>query len=274
MRANRDGKAVVPGNGGYDIEVVEVTGPPDRMMGMPPAKSRGRLIPMGTGEDLPDRPSPVPGRGPFARRKKHSKTSLVPTWKEVKQLPRWARVAFAARCGRRVLPAVRYFWEGASEHHLIALAEGVSAAENAPPITGNAFDSALAADAVALTANPQRRPLRPSATGAYFAAAAARASLAALAAHSAHAAAVHTEFDAAAAGCAAAGFLASVATIDTPLTAQLRCIRRDFVRLKRLALKEKWTDDTPVLPDVFGPMWPEGVEPYWAVEPPPAPAGG
>lgn len=58
------------------------------------------------------------------------------------------------------------------------------------------------------------------------------------------------------------------ATVDSPLTAQLRCIRRDFNRLKKLARKEKWTDETPVPPDVFGPMWPEGVEPYWAVEPP------
>jgi hypothetical protein len=69
----------------------------------------------------------------------------------------------------------------------------------------------------------------------------------------------------------AARVIFETATIDSPLTSQLRCIRRDFVRLKRLARKQKWTDDTPVPPDVFGPMWPEGVEPYWAVEPPPAP---
>jgi hypothetical protein len=68
----------------------------------------------------------------------------------------------------------------------------------------------------------------------------------------------------------AARVIFETATIDTPLTAQLRCIRRDFVRLKKLARKEKWTDDTPVPPEVFGPMWPEGVAPYWAVEPPPA----
>jgi hypothetical protein len=66
----------------------------------------------------------------------------------------------------------------------------------------------------------------------------------------------------------AARVIFETATIDSPLTAQLRCIRRDFVRLKRLAREQKWTDDTPVPPDVFGPMWPEGVEPYWAVEPP------
>ncbi len=68
----------------------------------------------------------------------------------------------------------------------------------------------------------------------------------------------------------AACVLLQTATIDTPLTSQLRCIRRDFVRLKKLAREEKWTDDTPVPPEVFGPLWPEGVAPYWAVEPPPA----
>jgi hypothetical protein len=72
----------------------------------------------------------------------------------------------------------------------------------------------------------------------------------------------------------AARVLFETATIDSPLTAQLRCIRRDFVLLNRLARKEKWTDDTPVPPEVFGPMWPEGIAPYWAVEPPQAASGG
>ena len=69
---------------------------------------------------------------------------------------------------------------------------------------------------------------------------------------------------------AAARLLFESATIDTPLTAQLRCIRRDFARLKRLAREQKWTDDTPVPPDVFGPLWPPGVAPHWAEETPSA----
>jgi hypothetical protein len=72
----------------------------------------------------------------------------------------------------------------------------------------------------------------------------------------------------------AAHVLFETATIDSPLTAQLRCIRRDFLRLKRLAKKETWADDTPVPPAVFGPMWPEGIEPYWAAEPPTPPQAG
>ncbi len=68
----------------------------------------------------------------------------------------------------------------------------------------------------------------------------------------------------------AARVIFETATVDSPLTAQLRCIGRDFVRLKKLARKEKWTGDTPVPPDVFGPLWPEGVEPCWAVALPPS----
>jgi hypothetical protein len=177
MSPNREGKAVVPGRGGYDVEFVEVTGPPDSMMPMPPAKSRGKLIPLGTGEGVPEGVPQRQAPGVVSRKQ----WPLVPTDAEVAGLPRLARVAFLDRCALRV------------------------------------------------------KPVRDS--GVATAADAARV-------------------------------IFEAATIDSPLTAQLRCIRRDFVRLKRLAKKENWTDDTPVPPEVFGPMWPQGVAPYWAVEPP------
>ena len=63
-----------------------------------------------------------------------------------------------------------------------------------------------------------------------------------------------------------ARFLFEKVSIDTPLTGQLRCIRRDFIRLKRLAREQQWTDGTPVPPDVFGPLWPQGIAPDWAVK--------
>lgn len=69
------------------------------------------------------------------------------------------------------------------------------------------------------------------------------------------------------AAAAVAQHLFATATTDTPLTAQLRCVRRDFNRLRTLARKGNWTDDTPVPPDVLGPLWPEGVAPHWAAEP-------
>lgn len=242
MRPNRDGKPVVPGNGGYDIEIVEVTGPPDRMMPMPPAKSRGKLVPLGSGEGLPPRPAPV--------RKKHSRMPLLPTANEIQKLPWPAQLAFAARCARRVFAAVRYFWMSAPSGHLSALESAVDVAEQ----------SAFAADS--------RGRVYIDAVAAVAAEAAASAPDGATDAAYVAAVAVQTPSEV---PTQAAGVIFETATIDTPLTAQLRCIRRDFVRLKRLAREQKWTDDTPVPPDVFGPMWPEGVAPYWAVEPPPAP---
>jgi hypothetical protein len=56
-----------------------------------------------------------------------------------------------------------------------------------------------------------------------------------------------------------AGVVSSVfraATTRTPVTHILRLIRRDFDRLARLAKENNWADDTPVPPDVLGPLWP------------------
>lgn len=245
MRSNRDGKAVVPGRGGYDIEVVEVIGGPDRMMPMPPAKSRGRFVPMGDGENLPEGVPQRPGPGERIRKR----VPLVPTRDEIERLPRWARVALAARCARRVLPAFGFFWTNAPEHHRRAVERAVGVAEGAA--NDRAADTYAAAQAAFDAADA------PAAIGAAYVAKAAHFALA-----RAWAADVLDAVE------PAAEILFRAATTDTPLTAQLRCIRRDFARLKRLAREQKWTDDTPVPPSVFGPMWPDGVAPYWAAETP------
>jgi hypothetical protein len=59
---------------------------------------------------------------------------------------------------------------------------------------------------------------------------------------------------------AAAAVLVQVATDP----AELLWFRRDFDRLAKLARKHHWTDDTPVPPSVFGPLWPKGRTPDWA----------
>jgi hypothetical protein len=66
----------------------------------------------------------------------------------------------------------------------------------------------------------------------------------------------------------AANLLLAVATVASPVRAWLRCMRRDFDRLVFLAKRDKWTDDTPVPPDTFGPMWPRNLTPEWAKQPP------
>jgi hypothetical protein len=66
---------------------------------------------------------------------------------------------------------------------------------------------------------------------------------------------------------ATAALIVAAATVHSPLRRWLRCIRRDFDRLVYLAKKHKWSDDTPVPPDVFGPLWPADLVPLWAKEP-------
>jgi hypothetical protein len=66
---------------------------------------------------------------------------------------------------------------------------------------------------------------------------------------------------------AAAALILAAATVSTPVRRLLLCLRRDFDRLARLAKRDGWTDDTPVPPDVFGPMWPGDLTPEWAKEP-------
>jgi hypothetical protein len=63
-----------------------------------------------------------------------------------------------------------------------------------------------------------------------------------------------------------ASFLLAAATVNTPLRRLLRCIRHDFDKVFYLARKNKWTDDTPVTQEVFGPMWPKHFVPAWARE--------
>lgn len=69
---------------------------------------------------------------------------------------------------------------------------------------------------------------------------------------------------------AAARLIVAAAKVDTPVTRQLRCVRRDFDKLLYLTKRRNWTDETRVSPTVFGPMWPADVTPDWA-RPSPAP---
>ena len=50
----------------------------------------------------------------------------IPTEKEIKQLPRWAQVAFAARCARRVQPLFSMFWPDAPQEHIDAVIDRIS----------------------------------------------------------------------------------------------------------------------------------------------------
>jgi hypothetical protein len=194
--------------------------------------------------------------------------ATLPTREEIARLPRWARIAFAARCARRVFPLFSYQWKSAPK----ALSDAVSLA----------LESAEATAA------------RKGANASRASAAANRATAAASSARSVEAplAAVAVADAASAAACAARAALADLGTDDDydPLTLLLlddtsadaasaaviaadyagvanghivAAIRRDCDIVASLTRSEHWTDNTPVPAEVFGPPWPDGPPPGW-----------
>jgi len=177
----------------------------------------------------------------------------VPTKDEIAQLPRWARVAYAARCARRVLPLFQHAWAEAPTEYVKAIETAVNLAELA-----------------AASASPAAEHLASSVS-----AAAASASNASVAASAASAAAV--AYDAVCASAAPAASIASfaaraaehsAAAVNIPATA---AIRADLDLLVKAANAYEWDDATPVPPEVFGSLWPDGPPEEWPTqEPPPA----
>jgi hypothetical protein len=177
----------------------------------------------------------------------------IPAEAELARLPRWARVAFAARCARRVLPLFKHQWPEAPAAHLTAVEQAVSVAENAAAAAdGSAASAFTSAGAYVVTAD-----YATGGAGGYAVVAVGAALDAAISADAS---------DAATAGADAACATYLLAAGQGNATA-LRAIRTDFSALMRTAEVRRWTDDTPVPPEVFGSMWPDGAPPGWPAAP-------
>jgi class 3 adenylate cyclase len=208
-------------------------------------------------------------RGPTSLDPPHDR-SKPPTANDLKRLPRWFRVAFASRCARRVQPLFVRWCQG--QRLLAAVDRAISAAESASRYAmeasaGDAIRLAdTASDAARADADGSSGAARSTARAANRAAAAAAD--AADAAQSASAA-TRTVVDAAGGAAANASYAADVAYRgESPIRGDgdsitLAHLWRDFDRLIELASVTPATDSTPVPPDAFGPMWPDG-EPEWA----------
>jgi hypothetical protein len=185
---------------------------------------------------------------------KHS----IPTEEDLRRLPRWAQVAFGARCARRVLPLFSDDWPYAPGQYAQAVERAVELAEQAagdPAVVAAAAAPETAGDntiaAAMIAAHDARDAADHAARGGHKTAdLAARAAAAATDVSAADLAAR------AAAGIAAAGVAAA--------------IRGDFDQLAAAATAAGWDDSTPVPPTVFGPLWPHGPPVGW----PPGRGGG
>jgi len=93
-----------------------------------------------------------------------------PLREELRKLPRWACVAFAARCARRAQPMFTLKWKDAPREHVEAIERAITAAEASARV-GFADASILAAVAAAADADAA------AATDAAYAAEAAEAAI-------------------------------------------------------------------------------------------------
>jgi|GEM_PF-6759775 len=191
----------------------------------------------------------------------HPDTRLFPAVEDIEKLPQWARVAFAARCARRVLPLVKRFWKTAPLEQLKSLDVAVKTAENPNVVPSADLTTICNAATAAIEEVRAAFAFQCAQAGAYAAARAVRAAVV-YAAHASNRASHASELDSAIECISATAesmfWAATVGTIKS-LTAPIR----DFELLRWLAEKDQWTDDTPVPPSVFGQMWEETPPSWW-----------
>lgn len=168
----------------------------------------------------------------------------LPIQETLKSLPRWAIVAFAARCARRVEPLFLRAWPEAPVALWPAVSQAVAYAEQCAARAGcePSLAKVLALQADYASHQATFGPEAVVFSGAYEAAHAA-ANAAGVVAYKEEAAtgAYYAAED-------AAGALARVLGQGT------EAILEDLERLTRAAAEQGWTNATPVLPEFFAPL--------------------
>jgi len=177
---------------------------------------------------------------------------VLPTEDEIAKLPRWARVAFAARCARRSLSSVPKEFGGFDLGLLVSTTRAVEAAAVSLSFTLGEFARRIV-EVIAVDSADLKYIEGPTSNSfADYRKFALKAVVAAVRAADSYANATEV-------------FTASSIAGSDGVARSL--IRRDFDHLARLASAYGWTDNTPVPPEVFGPLWPEGKPAGWPDDP-------
>mgnify|MGYP001476120194 CR=1 FL=1 len=176
----------------------------------------------------------------------------LPTEEELRTLPRWAAVAYAARCARRVQPLFTHFWPDAPPEHVEAVDKAINCAITAAASAGAEHSPAMAERTEA--ANTVARAI-----GAAKAVGQMNAAFVANAAHAAAHAARGDSLSASAAFDASAH--ASHAADNSPEIAE--ACSSDFGLLGGMAVETDLHDGSAVLSSDLGPLWHFGEPSGW-----------
>lgn len=166
----------------------------------------------------------------------------APKENDVMNLPRWARVAFAARCARRVRPLFTASRSDVSSEDVLAVDRALELAESSARL-GRSADVHAHADAVVGISH-----------AAAHSDAAKPASYASYAAYDVFYNATNAAYAAATAADAVRAAARAIA---------IHAMWFDLDLLTELAKMNAWTDDSPVDPDLCGPIWPFGKPKGW-----------
>jgi hypothetical protein len=189
----------------------------------------------------------------------------VPGDRDMRAIPRWARVALAARTVRRIQPLLLVSWPKATRKSQRgvewAIAEAESAATQGSP-TPDLKDAGAAA------MNARGHAPMNAVTANFLANAASHVSASGQqlsATIMARAALEQARW--------AVYWFEEYHDAPGAEQATVEAIWNDFQQLKVASKREKWTDLTAVAPDFFGPMWPNGLPRNWPMAPvaPPMP---
>lgn len=205
----------------------------------------------------------------------HTNPTAAPTIDDIARLPRWARVAFAARCARRATPTMFEHWPTILHPELPP--------SDTPAHVMKAIEAAECAASKAMKPTSDiHRALYPIVTSKFFgnrsAGIVARVVLSAAQAigaaesdvpvgrtdHLYQADGGYTDVPLA--------FEAVFHSVPTPLSSEtnieyIASIRRDMEIIRTYCDHLECDDDTPVPPEVFGPLWPEGPPKGWPADP-------
>ncbi len=204
----------------------------------------------------------------------------LPTREELQGLPRWARVAFAARCARRVQPLFKLLWPEAPRKHIAAVDRAITLAELLAADPASARDD-LDAAVRAVYAACTDAWADNNESAAFAAQAAGEAAYAAQAAYTDTDAAAATDVVAHAikatyAHTHASAFVAARAAIyrdyrmlwGTTMGGPFTDVNGELVWDKDGDLivipgSKPWDDNTPVSVSLLGPLWPFGEPEEW-----------
>lgn len=163
---------------------------------------------------------------------------------EIDALPRLARSAFTARCARRVQPLFKFDWPDSPEYVATGVDDAITLTERFAANPNSVAQNSLAvAESAASNAADVSLRLHSASVASAVADAAAHAIFPI--AYNEATTTFHAYESAVVAARAAAGRATSA-------------IRSDFDLIAHISKSENWTDNTPVPPEFFGPMWPDG----------------